>query len=87
MTSIIIEARKITRYDRTHLCPQVVEMEVKDDAGRTFQLTGEVVAGAPLNTWPKIRVPTCLAKWSCNGRTGWGDIQEAQWHDFLKACL
>jgi len=76
--------RAVTHYDRATLMADRMEMEVTDMRGRVFNIKGTVVAAAPLNTWLNLRVPICLTRWECNGRVGWGDIQEAQWTDFLQ---
>jgi hypothetical protein len=60
-------------------------MDVYDTRGRHFAITGSVQAALPFYTWHNLRVPICLARWECNGRVGYGDIQEAQWTDFLHA--
>jgi hypothetical protein len=82
---IIESARKRSTYDRDSLIQQSTEVEVRDTRGRVFNIKGRVVAAAPFNTWPNLRVPICLTRWECNGKVGWGDIQEAQWTDFLSA--
>lgn len=76
---------KRTEYDPETLMPERIEMEVHDTKGRRFDIVGTVQAALPFNTWHNLRVPICLARWECNGRTGYGDIQEAQWTDFIQA--
>jgi hypothetical protein len=81
----IKSASNITHYDRATLIPTSMEMEVTDVKGRVFDIKGMVIASVPLNTWLNLRVPICSARWTCNGRIGYGDIQEAQWTDYLQA--
>lgn len=76
---------KHTTYDMRTLMPERIDMEVFDTRGRQFVITGTVQASLPFNTWPNLRVPICLTRWECNGRTGYGDTQEAQWTDFIAA--
>ena len=75
--------RKRSTYDPVTLMPTGTEMEITDVNGRTFNVKGTVLAATPFNTWPNLRVPICLTRWECNGKVGYGDIQEAQWTDFL----
>jgi hypothetical protein len=32
-------------------------------------------------------VAICLTRWKCDGRTGHGDVQDAKWHDYIRAKL
>lgn len=82
----IERAVKHTTYNPDRLVHERIEMDVYDTKGRHFEIVGTVEASLPFNTWPNLRVPICLTRWECNGRTGYGDTQEAQWTDFLQAC-
>lgn len=76
---------KHTTYNPLTLLPERIVMDVHDTSGRHFAITGTVQAALPLMTWHNARVPICLTRWECNGRVGYGDIQEAQWTDFIQA--
>jgi hypothetical protein len=75
--------RRIGRYMRSTLIPQSADMEITDARGREFVIRGTVLAAAPLYGWPNARTPICLMRWECNGKVGYGEIQEMQATDFL----
>ncbi|MCC6829331.1 MAG: hypothetical protein IT550_14000 [Novosphingobium sp.] len=83
---VVIEStRKLVHYNRETLLHERIDIEIRDVRGRTFEISGQVTAAVPLNTWTNVRVPICLTRWECGGRVGWGEVQEAQWNDFLEA--
>jgi hypothetical protein len=77
------DARTLTTYDSKTLLPATSEMHIVDIKGRGYHLVGRVVAGAPIHPFLNNRAPICLIRWECEGRVGWGDIQQAQGHDFV----
>lgn len=81
--SPVSACHKRIAYDRTTMLPERIDMRLETVAGGSFVLTGEVTACTPLPLWPNVRVPVCQIKWACDGRTGWGELQDAQWSDFL----
>ena len=81
--SPVTECRKRIEYDRSTLMCRSVEMELVTASGERFDLKGTATAGTPLPLWPNIRVPVSLIRWECNGRVGWGELQDAQWSDFI----
>ena len=82
VTTPIVKCSKITRYD-ANFFPSHIEMELTDQLGRQFHITGEMVAGFPFNAWHNCRWPICMTRWTCGDRSGWGEAQDGQWTDFL----
>lgn len=81
----IAQLRKRTTYEPATLIPRSVEIEITDARNRKYEIAGTVVAASPLSPFPNCYVPICLSRWECNGRVGWGDIQDAQFTDFAHA--
>ena len=79
---VVENARSVTTYDPVTLMPQSIEIEVQVN-GRTYDIRGMIKAGAPASPWMNNRAPICLARWECEGRVGWGDLQQVQGNDFL----
>jgi hypothetical protein len=80
----LVGCRKRTTYD-SFFFPTGVEMELHDEHGRTFRLKGETVSAFVFNAWPNCRWPICGTRWTMDGKSGWGDVQDGQWSDFLLA--
>lgn len=76
-------ARSLTEYEKDTLLPTAMRLEIEDERGRNYELTGRVTAATPLTNWLNVRVPICLIEWQCNGRKGIGEIQMAQFTDFI----
>jgi hypothetical protein len=53
--------------------PQRVEIEVRDQAGRTLQAVGENVNCFAWQFTPNMFSWICLARWEIDGRTVWGE--------------
>ncbi len=83
----VAKTQNLTSYNSRNLVPDSIRMLVTDSRGREYDIRGEVVANSVISTWLNLRVPVCLTRWSCNGRTGWGDVQEVQWTDFVRDFL
>jgi hypothetical protein len=81
--SPVIECRKRIHYDRITMMPTGIDMELTTGDGGNFRLEGTSVAGTPLPLWPNVRVPVCLIRWRYVERIGWGELQDAQWNDFI----
>lgn len=81
----VVRCRKKTRYDDA-LFPTGVELELTDEHGRTFAMRGKTVSAFAFNAWPNCRWPICGTRWTMmDGTSGWGDVQDGQWTDFLLA--
>jgi hypothetical protein len=76
---------KRTVHDPETLYPDLIEMEITDTAGQHFNIKGKITAGCAWAAWPNFTFPVCQARWECDGLVGYGDAQEAQWPDFVRA--
>lgn len=77
--------RKLTRYD-ANMIPTGVEMEMIDELGRIYAMSGVTEAAFVFNAWHNCRWPICGTRWTMkDGTSGWGDVQDGQWTDFLLA--
>lgn len=83
----MVSARKKTYYDRRTLIPERVEISFIDAKGRSYEASCVSVNAAPTNTWMNLHAPVFLARWTCNGREGWGESQDIYWNDFAQAYL
>ncbi|MET0985523.1 MAG: hypothetical protein ABW034_08960, partial [Steroidobacteraceae bacterium] len=83
----VVEASKLTRRDPVTLRPVSHELEVVDEKGQRFSFTGQIEASSPCGYWSNVSIFIALVKWTCNGQTGYGDSQEAQWTDYVHARL
>jgi hypothetical protein len=81
----VLSVDKRTTYDRDWM-PETMELVLHDEHGRDFVIKGHVTAGFPFNAWHNCRWPICLARWTLDGVvSGYGDIQDGHWGDFLLA--
>lgn len=85
------QVRKRTTYDENFI-PKIVEMEMTDEHGRTFRMRGETEVAFVFNAWHNCRWPICGTRWTMDGPSGskvsgWGDVQDGQWTDFLLAVM
>jgi hypothetical protein len=78
----LVGCRKLTHYDKLFI-PTGVELELTDEHGRIFSMSGSTVSAFVFNAWPNSRWPICGTRWNKNGVSGWGDVQDGQWSDFL----
>ena len=76
-------SRKITS---TYGRPLSHRIEAEDAQGKSWTITGTVTAGLPWAGWPNMICQLFLTRWECEGRVGWGDTQEVQWTDYVRAC-
>jgi hypothetical protein len=79
----VVSSSVRTQWDRRSLYPVSQTIDVTDSAGRQFTMTSEVTAACNWHVYSNVRVAFCLARWTCDGRTGWGEIQAVTWTDFL----
>lgn len=79
----IARASKITRREFPQCRPLRHEIEMEDTAGRSYVITGDLVAQSGWGGWPNIICHLGLVKWSWEGRTGYGESQEVQWNDYI----
>lgn len=76
-----------TTWDRAGMRQAAHEVEIVDDAGREYRITGEPRATCPWHTWSNVHMSIGLARWDCEGRVGHGDTQCAMWTDFVRAAF
>lgn len=81
--AVVDGARSRTTYNPVTLMPETIDIDVYVE-GRTYEIRGKVTAGAPISPWMNNRAPICLVRWECNGRIGWGDLQQVQGNDWLR---
>lgn len=82
----VVSCRKLTRYD-SHIFPTHVDLELTDEHGRVFKMSGETEVAFVMPAWPNCRWPICGTRWTTSkGVSGWGDVQDGQWTDFLLAA-
>jgi hypothetical protein len=56
--------------------PENVRLSVTDRSGRTLQLSSDALTTYPWQCWPNMVSFNSLAAWECNGRVGFGEIQD-----------
>lgn len=78
---------KRTLRNRDTLFPQRVELTVTDVNGRSLRVTGTVTAASQWRTWHNMESVICLVRWECEGRVGYGDLQDVLFHDYLRRFL
>jgi hypothetical protein len=83
----IVATRKRVQNDYTTLVPASVEMVMTDATGRDYEIRGEVVAANRIPMWLTMDTWICLARWECEGQVCYGDLQQVQWHDYIRQFL
>jgi len=83
----IVATRKRVQNNYTTLMPTTVEMLMTDATGRDYEIRGEVVAGNRIGMWPTMDTWICSARWECEGQVCHGDLQQVQWHDYIRQFL
>ncbi|MEQ9586422.1 MAG: hypothetical protein RJS97_00345 [Parvibaculaceae bacterium] len=78
----ISSARKYVQRAPESYIPLRVELGLIDTLGRTFELTGDLVASCPWETWANVNMSISLMKWRCGELEAYGDCQEAFWSDY-----
>jgi len=76
--------RKLTTREPDGLAPRLIEMELDDAKGRTFDLRGYVQARMPWQTWQNMNTFFCQTRWEYAGKIGFGDTQDIQFNDFTR---
>jgi hypothetical protein len=83
----VVSTRKRVGHDFSTLVPTNAEMVMMDATGHEYQIRGEVVAANRLAVWPNMDTWVCLARWECEGQVCYGDLQQVQWHDYVRQFL
>jgi hypothetical protein len=82
-TPVVSVTKRIQRNERT-LFPESVELTITDSEGFEIAATGTVKAASSANTWPNIEAIICLVEWQVDGRTGYGDLQDVLFADWIR---
>lgn len=86
----LIHLDKVTltcEWDRTFRYPKSYQVEMVDQNGKTWTMTGELVAGSNWHIWNNIYTPILLLRWECEGKVGYGDSQVGAWTDIVRQRL
>lgn len=83
----IVASRNRVDVDYTTLVPTTAEMVMTDATGRDYELRGEVVSANRLAAWLNVDTWVCLARWECDGQVCYGELQQMQWHDYIRQSL
>jgi hypothetical protein len=79
----IVAATKATKREMPWCRPLSHEITFTDSAGDTYHMHGEVIAQSIWGGWSNTNAHLGLAKWSWDGKTGYGETQEVQWNDYV----
>jgi hypothetical protein len=83
----VVATRKRVHNDYATLVPTTAEMVMTDAAGHDYEIHGQVVSANRFAVWPNMDTWICLARWECEGQTCYGDLQQVQWHDYIREFL
>jgi hypothetical protein len=83
----IVATRKRVHNDYSTLVPTTAQMVMTDATGREYEIRGEVVSANRFGVWPNMDSWICLTRWECEGRICYGDLQQVQWHDYIREFL
>lgn len=79
----IVSCRKEVERDGKSSVPEALHLALADSDGRTLEASARIIAGTSHQLWGNARVHPLLAEWSCGSVTGYGDVQDLQWTDYL----
>lgn len=80
----IIRCKKLTHRMDDKVLVSGIDMEFEDSEGEIYTIKGTSTASYPWMSWSNMHCAYALAKWECNGLTGWGEIQDCIWNDHMK---
>jgi hypothetical protein len=83
----VTQTDKRTVYERDGITPKSVELKLRDEEGKEFEIKGETIGMNPSSTWMNLTVLVCFMRWTCNGLTGYGDAQEVLYGDHVRRFL
>jgi len=84
VSSVIRCIKRTERDPRTQFVKRI-EMEITDSKQRTYHIVGKALAASDWMVQPVLRWASGSIHWECEGRTAFGEVQEAHWGDFLRA--
>jgi hypothetical protein len=77
-------ARKLTKREQDGITPSAVALEIVDENDTVYVIDGVIEASLPFSNWPNLRFFYALTRWTCNGRIGYGDSQEAMYDQYIR---
>jgi hypothetical protein len=78
---------KRTERDPKTLFPTRIEYDMTDSKQRNYHVIGKVLAASEWFVQPVLRWTSVSVEWQCGGRSAYGEMQEAQWGDFIRAFM
>ena len=82
--SQMVKVSKLTTRKPGTFYADRVEMTIEDALGRTFEITGQSIAGVNWQTWQNMDSNVNLMRWECNGEVTHGDYQEFLWPEYVR---
>ena len=71
--------------DSAHMhVPTGYHCEFETASGTRHVLDGRVVSRCPWGVWPNLHSSFNFVEWTLDGRSGWGDLQDSYWIEFLR---
>ena len=61
---------------RVGFYPERLALELTDARDRHWDLVGEALTSFPWQAWPGTVGHNVLARWTCNGQTGHGEVMD-----------
>ncbi|BBZ15423.1 DUF7064 domain-containing protein [Mycobacterium branderi] len=83
----IVATRNRVQRDYATLAPVTADIVMTDATGHDYALHGEVVAANRLPAWLNVDTWICLARWEYHGQICYGELQQMQWHDYIRQFL
>ena len=81
---IVSAYKRVLRQPGSTVCSGV-DLRFTDEHGRTFEMTGSLLASCPISSWINMVAVINLMRWDCDGISGYGDNQEIFWNPFLNS--
>jgi hypothetical protein len=72
----VIGAEQRTYRGENGVVPVGIDLILKGNNGKSYEITGRLAAMTPLAPWPNMNAHFVLMKWQYGNRIGWGDVQE-----------
>jgi hypothetical protein len=72
----VIGAEQRTYRGANGVTPVGIDLVLKGNNGKHYELEGRLAAMTPLSPWPNMHAHFVLMRWKLGGRVGWGDVQE-----------
>lgn len=83
----VVSCRKLTQHEPDQLFPTSITMELTDNTGTVYRIKGTITAASNWSAWLNSEVIIALCRWEYEGLTGYGDVQEARWTDYIRAMM